>query len=89
MTRYLLWVVSVDPLTGYRYYSVSQLPRLNRILALKDLGFSLDQIEAVLNGGLIARRTAWYAYDQTRRNGAAGSAGAGASGTNSRPTEAN
>ena len=40
----------VDKFTGYRYYSVSQLPRLNRILALKDLGFSLEQIEQVLSG---------------------------------------
>ena len=48
----LLKPISVDAFTGYRYYSVSQMPRLNRILALKDLGFSLDQIERVLNGGL-------------------------------------
>src|SRR5258706_14841 len=34
----LLKPISVDSWTGYRYYSVSQLPRLNRILALKDLG---------------------------------------------------
>ena len=33
----------IDAHTGYRYYSISQLRRLNRILALKDLGFSLDQ----------------------------------------------
>lgn len=46
----LLKPISVDSWTGYRYYSVSQLPRLNRILALKDLGFSLEQIEEVLNG---------------------------------------
>lgn len=46
----LLKPASVDRFTGYRYYSVSQLPRLNRILALKDLGFSLEQIELVLNG---------------------------------------
>jgi DNA-binding transcriptional MerR regulator len=44
----LLKPVLVDPFTGYRYYSVAQLPRLNRILALKDLGFSLDQIADVL-----------------------------------------
>src|SRR5690348_9109071 len=31
----------VDCATGYRYYSIDQLPRLNRILALKDLGFEL------------------------------------------------
>jgi DNA-binding transcriptional MerR regulator len=48
----LLKPVSVDRFTGYRYYSVAQLPRLNRILALKDLGFSLEQIEHVLAGGL-------------------------------------
>lgn len=46
----LLKPVAVDSFTGYRYYSVTQLPRLNRILALKDLGFTLDQIEMVLNG---------------------------------------
>ena len=46
----LLKPIAVDSATGYRYYSVSQLPRLNRILALKDLGFTLDQIRLVLNG---------------------------------------
>jgi DNA-binding transcriptional MerR regulator len=39
---------ALDPDTGYRYYSLDQLPRLNRILALKDLGFSLDQIARLL-----------------------------------------
>lgn len=48
----LLKPVSVDRFTGYRYYSVSQLPRLNRILALKDLGFSLEQIADVLAEGV-------------------------------------
>ena len=38
----------VDPFTGYRYYSARQIPELNRILALKDLGFSLKQIEQVI-----------------------------------------
>jgi DNA-binding transcriptional MerR regulator len=28
----------IDRYTGYRYYSLEQLPRLNRILALKELG---------------------------------------------------
>jgi DNA-binding transcriptional MerR regulator len=45
---------SVDGLTGYRSYSVSQLPRLNRILALKDLGFSLEHIAQVLDEGISA-----------------------------------
>ncbi len=48
----LLEPVTVDPETGYRYYSVSQLPRLNRILSLKDLGFSLSQIRDVLGEGV-------------------------------------
>src|ERR1041384_3567530 len=48
----LLKPVEVDRFTGYRYYSASQLPRLHRILALKGLGFSLEQIAAVLDEGL-------------------------------------
>src|SRR5262249_49752517 len=46
----LLKPVRVDPETGYRYYSVSQLPELNRILALKELGLTLDQIARLLAG---------------------------------------
>lgn len=38
----------IDRFTSYRYYTPEQLPRLNRILALKDLGFSLDQIQLLL-----------------------------------------
>jgi DNA-binding transcriptional MerR regulator len=45
----LLKPVEVDRFTGYRYYSASQLPRLHRILALKGLGFSLEQIGAALD----------------------------------------
>ncbi len=48
----LLKPVKVDTLTGYRFYSADQLPRLNRILALKDLGFSLEQIKLMLAEGL-------------------------------------
>lgn len=44
----LLKPAEVDDFTGYRYYSASQLPRINRILALKDLGLSLDQITQLL-----------------------------------------
>jgi predicted transcriptional regulator YdeE/DNA-binding transcriptional MerR regulator len=42
----------VDRYSGYRYYTLDQLPRINRILALKDLGFSLDQIADILNQDL-------------------------------------
>lgn len=39
----------IDPDTGYRYYSAGQLERLNRILALKDLGLSLEQVARMLD----------------------------------------
>jgi DNA-binding transcriptional MerR regulator len=48
----LLKPAHVDRFTGYRYYSADQLLRLNRILALKDLGFSLEQITRLLEGAL-------------------------------------
>jgi DNA-binding transcriptional MerR regulator len=48
----LLKPVKVEHFTGYRFYSADQLPRLNRILALKDLGFSLEQIKLMLTEGL-------------------------------------
>jgi DNA-binding transcriptional MerR regulator len=56
----------VDPATGYRYYRASQLPDLNRILVLKELGFTLEEIARIvaervgaaeLRGMLVARRT--------------------------------
>lgn len=50
----LLKPLHVDTATGYRFYSVSQLPRLHRILALKDLGFPLDRIAETLNEGITA-----------------------------------
>ncbi|MEO0355602.1 MAG: helix-turn-helix domain-containing protein, partial [Cyanobacteria bacterium P01_A01_bin.3] len=37
-----------DRETGYRYYSVQQLAQLNRILALKDLGLSLEQVKRLV-----------------------------------------
>lgn len=38
-----------DPHSGYRSYAAEQLPRLNRILALKDLGFILEEIGPMLD----------------------------------------
>lgn len=34
----------VDPFTGYRSYSPERLHVLNRLVALKDLGFSLHEV---------------------------------------------
>ena len=50
----LLKPTHVEAKTGYRYYSVSQLPRLHRILALRDLGFPLDRIGDTLEEGVSA-----------------------------------
>lgn len=48
----LLTPSQTDPFTGYRYYTAGQLPRLNRIIALRDLGFSLEQIAGILEEDL-------------------------------------
>jgi DNA-binding transcriptional MerR regulator len=48
----LLKPVAVDRFTGYRLYEYSQLSVLNRILALKELGFSLGEIGRLLDDGL-------------------------------------
>jgi DNA-binding transcriptional MerR regulator len=48
----LLKPSTIDNFTSYRYYSFDQLPHLNRILALKELGFSLTQISQILHDGL-------------------------------------
>lgn len=45
----LLAPIYIDPETGYRFYTAEQLPRLNRILALKDLGLALEQIARLVN----------------------------------------
>jgi len=44
----LLKPAHTDRFTGYRYYSAAQLPELNRILALRDLGLSLEQVQRIL-----------------------------------------
>jgi DNA-binding transcriptional MerR regulator len=44
----LLRPASVDPGTGYRLYAAGQLADLNRVIALKDLGFTLNQVQAIL-----------------------------------------
>ncbi|MFI6811482.1 MerR family transcriptional regulator [Nonomuraea sp. NPDC050328] len=45
----LLRPARVDPVSGYRSYQAAQLARLNRIVALKDLGFTLDQVSRILD----------------------------------------
>jgi DNA-binding transcriptional MerR regulator len=44
----LLKPAHVDSWTGYRYYDPDQIKAVNRILALKELGLSLDQIRQIM-----------------------------------------
>ena len=48
----LLKPLKVDPFTGYRYYSARQLMSLHRISALKEVGFSLEEIARILQDKL-------------------------------------
>lgn len=45
----LLKPAFIDPSSGYRSYQMDQLPRLSRILFLKDLGFSLAEIKSLID----------------------------------------
>jgi DNA-binding transcriptional MerR regulator len=42
----------IDRFTGYRYYTLEQLPHIHRIMALKELGLSLDQIALLVHENL-------------------------------------
>ncbi|MEU2827888.1 MerR family transcriptional regulator [Streptomyces lavendulae] len=50
----LLRPARVDPVTGYRSYEAGQLARLNRVIALKELGFSLEQVGTILDAKVSA-----------------------------------
>jgi DNA-binding transcriptional MerR regulator len=41
-----------DPQNGYRYYSYAQLHDANRLLTLRDLGFSLDELAEMMGNRL-------------------------------------
>ena len=45
----VLTPAAVDPDSSYRLYSIDQLPRLNRLIALKELGFKLEQVRVMLD----------------------------------------
>lgn len=48
----LLKPARTDTFTGYRYYSAGQMAQLNRILVLKELGLSLEQISRMLSDNI-------------------------------------
>jgi DNA-binding transcriptional MerR regulator len=45
----LLKPAEVDRFTGYRFYTTSQISHLNKIIKLRDMGFNMSEITAVLN----------------------------------------
>lgn len=48
--------VKVDAQSGYRYYSVAQVQQLNALIELKSLGFSLDEIKAIMEGNITSEK---------------------------------
>ena len=46
----LLIPVYVDEENGYRYYKAGQMAQLQRIIALKNMGFSIDDIRKIIDG---------------------------------------
>jgi DNA-binding transcriptional MerR regulator/effector-binding domain-containing protein len=57
-TAGLLVPAHVDEYSGYRSYDPSQLERLHRIVALRQLGFGLEDIALILDQGVDAARIA-------------------------------
>jgi DNA-binding transcriptional MerR regulator len=48
----ILKPADIDPYSGRRSYDVAQLPMLNRLVALKGLGFSLEEVGVLLREGV-------------------------------------
>ena len=46
----MLLPVYVDDENGYRYYAAGQMAQLHRIIALKNMGFSIDDIRKIMDG---------------------------------------
>ena len=46
----LLEPVYVDNENGYRYYKAGQMAQMQRIIALKNMGFSTEDIRKIING---------------------------------------
>jgi DNA-binding transcriptional MerR regulator/effector-binding domain-containing protein len=66
----LLKPARVDDFTGYRYYTASQLPTLNRIVALKNMGLSLTDVARLTTDKLTVeqmRAILRQQYEDTRQ----------------------
>ena len=56
----LLRPARVEDRTGHRYYAASQIGELNRIVAMRDLGFGLQEIGELVRGVTVADLRAMY-----------------------------
>lgn len=45
----LFYPAEIDKVNGYRLYSATQIPLLLRIISLRDMGFSIDEISDILD----------------------------------------
>lgn len=45
----------IDAATGYRYYDSRQLPRIHKIVALRQCGFSIPEMRQIVNGKNVSR----------------------------------
>lgn len=52
----LLKPKSIDKFTGYRFYCVDQIPKVNRIQVLKEMGFSLTEMSGLMEGDLNSKQ---------------------------------
>jgi DNA-binding transcriptional MerR regulator len=45
----LFYPAEIDKINGYRLYSASQIPLIHRIIALKEMGFSINEISSIID----------------------------------------
>lgn len=62
----LLRPIHIDEFSGYRYYSAAQLSDLNRILALREAGFMLEEIKSLLDRNITSEETLEILETKTR-----------------------
>lgn len=58
----------VDKFTGYRYYTTGQLPKLHQILALKQMGLSLQDIKEIIDNPTVLKIFLKLKEEEIKRN---------------------
>lgn len=64
----LLKPAEIDPWTGYRMYSVEQIPALNKIIYLRDSGFNVAEIATALENDNFMEEQLQRKYLEIERN---------------------